>query len=80
MWEEVHVVTVAGRDELKTPEPEHRACREQAWPICHLGNKRERKTKVMQCTPYMARQLSVSKPHGLAPTSNRCCVSLILDG
>ena len=39
--EELHVVSVAGCDEVEAIEPEHRACREQAWPVCHLGNKRE---------------------------------------
>jgi hypothetical protein len=38
------------------------------------------KTKVTQHFPSLARQLSVSRPGGLAPTSEGVAWSLILDG
>ena len=59
-WEELHVVTVAGRDEVEAPEPKHRVRREWAWLVCHPENKRERRQDVTQHASYLARQLSVS--------------------
>ena len=58
--EQLHVVTVAGCDEVEAPEPKYRARREWAWLVCHPGNKKRMKTKVTQRCPYLARQLSVS--------------------
>jgi hypothetical protein len=49
--EKLHVVTVAGRDEVEAPEPKHRAPREQAWLVRHPGNKRERRQKSRSASP-----------------------------
>jgi hypothetical protein len=63
-------VAAAGSHEVETPKPKHRACWVWAWPVWHLENKREWRYKVTQRCPYLARQLSVSRPGGPAPTSN----------
>ena len=53
-------MAATGSHEVETPKPKHRALRVWAWPVCHLGNKREQRQDVTQRSPYLARQLSVS--------------------
>ena len=74
--EELHEVTVAGCPELETPERDHASRWERIQNTHRVwvgsarhswrsnGRKRE---NVTQTSPYLARQLSVSRPGGLDP-------------